>query len=71
MEFEEEMRSAVPEGPVVELREKRPPSGKVITNYAIEGDLNISTAHSNTFELEHPKGFGYVQGIRREVIRSA
>ena len=60
-EFAEEMGSMAPEGPVVELGEKKQPSGKIITSYAIEGDFEVSKFQSNTFEMEWPKGSGQVQ----------
>jgi predicted NUDIX family NTP pyrophosphohydrolase len=57
-EFEEELGSAVPDGPVVELGEARQPSGKVITTYAVQGDLDASKIVSNTFQLEWPRNSG-------------
>lgn len=60
-EFEEEMGSTAPEGPVLELGEQKQPSGKVIITYAIEGDFDASKLHSNTFEMEWPKGSGQIQ----------
>ena len=64
------MGSEVPEGPVVELEEKKQPSGKVITTYAIEGDFDVTTVHSNTFKLEYPRSSGYVQEFP-EIDRAA
>lgn len=69
-EFEEEMGSAPPPGPVIELGEKRQPSGKIIRTYAMEGDFNASTIQSNTFEMEWPKGSGRMQEFP-EVDRAA
>jgi predicted NUDIX family NTP pyrophosphohydrolase len=37
------------------------PSGKVVTAFAVRGDLDVTDAHSNTFELEWPKGSGKVR----------
>jgi predicted NUDIX family NTP pyrophosphohydrolase len=69
-EFEEEMGSAAPGGRVIELGENKQPSGKVITTYAIESDFDVSTFHSNTFEMEWPKGSGQMQEFP-EVDRAA
>ncbi|WP_307190357.1 class I SAM-dependent methyltransferase [Gordonia desulfuricans] len=59
-EFAEEIGSAVPEGPVVELGEVRLTSGKRVTGYAVEGDLDVSTITSNTFEMVWPPRSGKV-----------
>jgi predicted NUDIX family NTP pyrophosphohydrolase len=37
------------------------PSGKVITAFAVLGDLDLEGTVSNTFELEWPKGSGRVR----------
>jgi predicted NUDIX family NTP pyrophosphohydrolase len=34
------------------------PSGKVVTAFAVRGDLDITDARSNTFEMEWPRGSG-------------
>jgi len=34
------------------------PTGKVVTGFAVLGDLDITDARSNTFEMEWPKGSG-------------
>lgn len=60
-EFEEEMGSAPPAGELVELGESRQSSGKIITTYAVKGDFDVTDFHSNTFEMEWPRGSG---GIR-------
>lgn len=57
-EFEEEMGSAPPIGPVIELGETRQASGKIITTYALEGDFDASNISSNTFLMEWPHGSG-------------
>ena len=36
----------------------RQPSGKVITAFAVRGDLDLQGTFSNTFTLEWPKGSG-------------
>lgn len=60
-EFVEEVGLPVPAGPRLDLGALKQPSGKVITAFAVHGDLDITDAHSNTFELEWPKGSGTVR----------
>ena len=60
-EFTEEMGSPPPDGPLVPLGERRQPSGKVITTYAVAGDFDLAGFRSNTFSLEWPRGSGQVQ----------
>ena len=48
-EFTEEMGSPPPDGPLISLGERRQPSGKVITTYAVEGDFDLAGFRSNTF----------------------
>jgi predicted NUDIX family NTP pyrophosphohydrolase len=60
-EFAEEMGEAAPDGEVTELGECRQPGGKVITTYAVEGDFDLRRFHSNTFELEWPRGSGRIR----------
>jgi len=57
-EFEEEVGFAAPTGPRIDLGSIKQPSGKVLTAFAVRGDLDIADAHSNTFEMEWPKGSG-------------
>lgn len=57
-EFQEEMGSAPPEGPLVELGEIRQPSGKLITAWAVAGEFDTTRLQSNTFMLEWPPGSG-------------
>ncbi len=57
-EFEEETGQRAPDGEVVSLGEVRQKSGKLVTAWAAEGDLDPSTAKSNTFPLEWPPGSG-------------
>jgi predicted NUDIX family NTP pyrophosphohydrolase len=57
-EFLEELGLAVPAGPRIDLGPLKQPSGKVVTAFAIHGDLDVTDARSNTFELEWPKGSG-------------
>jgi predicted NUDIX family NTP pyrophosphohydrolase len=57
-EFEEETGQPAPNGEVVALGEVRQKSGKVVTAWAVEGEMDPSTAKSNTFPLEWPPGSG-------------
>lgn len=69
-EFEEELGSPVPAEQYVALGEMRQPSGKVLTVWAAEGDLDAAASRSNTFELEWPPRSGRVQEFP-EIDRSA
>jgi predicted NUDIX family NTP pyrophosphohydrolase len=62
-EFEEEVGLAPPPGPRIDFPPLKQPSGKVITAFAVQGDLDLTDAHSNTFELEWPKGSGKIQAF--------
>jgi predicted NUDIX family NTP pyrophosphohydrolase len=68
-EFEEELGSPVPATEFVALGEARQ-SGKVLTVWAAEGDLDADATTSNTFELEWPPRSGRVQEFP-EIDRSA
>lgn len=57
-EFTEEIGLAPPAGPRTDLGVFTQPGGKQITVFAVAGDLDVSAARSNTFELEWPKGSG-------------
>src|ERR1700712_1109990 len=57
-EFGEELGLPVPAGPRIDLGEVRQTGGKVVTAFAVHADLDVTDAHSNTFELEWPKGSG-------------
>jgi len=57
-EFAEEVGLSVPSGPRIDFGALKQPSGKVVTAFAVRGDLDITEAQSNTFELEWPKGSG-------------
>jgi predicted NUDIX family NTP pyrophosphohydrolase len=60
-EFQEELGKAPPDGPRVEFAPLRQPSGKIITAFAVRGDLDLDGTVSNTFELEWPKGSGKIR----------
>ncbi len=62
-EFEEETGHPVPDGPRVDLGQVRQRGGKVVTAYALEGDLDPNSMHSNTFEMEWPPHSGRIQAF--------
>jgi predicted NUDIX family NTP pyrophosphohydrolase len=57
-EFSEELGLPVPAGPRLDFGSLKQPSGKVVTAFAVEGDLDVADARSNTFEMEWPRGSG-------------
>jgi predicted NUDIX family NTP pyrophosphohydrolase len=69
-EFHEELGLPAPTGPRIDVGALTQPSGKVVTVFAVHGDLDIAEAHSNTFELEWPAGSGRVRTFP-EVDRAA
>ena len=56
-EFEEETGVA-PRGDFLELGELVQPSRKIVTAWAVEGDLDVMKLTSNSFELEWPPKSG-------------
>ena len=52
-----------PAGPRIEFPPLKQPSGKIITAFAVRSDLDLADAHSNTFELEWPRGSGRIQAF--------
>lgn len=57
-EFAEELGLPAPDGPRIDFGPVKQPSGKVVTAFAVRGDLDVTDAHSNTFEMEWPRGSG-------------
>jgi predicted NUDIX family NTP pyrophosphohydrolase len=58
-EFREELGIEPPAvDAAVVLGEIRQSSGKLVTAWAIEGDADVSSIESNTFEMEWPPGSG-------------
>ena len=57
-EFEEELGVAPPEGPVVDLGQIRQKSGKVVSAWALAGDLDVTEITSNTVEVQWPPRSG-------------
>jgi predicted NUDIX family NTP pyrophosphohydrolase len=60
-EFEEELGKQPPEGARIDFAPLKQPSGKIITAFAVRGDLDLEGTFSNTFELEWPKGSGKIR----------
>ena len=57
-EFSEEIGLPLPAGARLDFGALKQPSGKVITAFAVQGDLDVTDTRSNTFELEWPRGSG-------------
>jgi predicted NUDIX family NTP pyrophosphohydrolase len=57
-EFEEELGSPPPEATELDLGEIRQRSGKLVTAWALEGDLDASAIVSNTCLVQWPPGTG-------------
>lgn len=57
-EFTEELGLPVPDGPRIDLGAVKQAGGKTVTVFAVRGDLDITDARSNTFEIEWPRGSG-------------
>ncbi len=57
-EFEEETGHPAPDGPSIDLGEITQKGGKVVAGWALEGDLDPATAHSNTFPFQWPPKSG-------------
>ncbi|WP_124710690.1 NUDIX domain-containing protein [Gordonia insulae] len=62
-EFAEEIGTPPPAGPIVELGDVTLASGKVVTGFAIEGDLDTTTVASNMFEMVWPPKSGRLQSF--------
>jgi predicted NUDIX family NTP pyrophosphohydrolase len=60
-EFAEETGVEAPDEPLLELGRITQKSGKLVHGWAVEGDLDPSTAVSNTYELEWPPRSGVVR----------
>lgn len=57
-EFQEELGVAAPPGPVADLGEVRQKGGKVVSAWALAGDLDVSQITSNTVEVQWPPRSG-------------
>jgi predicted NUDIX family NTP pyrophosphohydrolase len=62
-EFEEEIGRPAPTGDVIELGSVKQPSRKIVTVFALEGDVDIKDVRSNTFEIEWPRGSGRMESF--------
>lgn len=60
-EFQEELGVPAPGGDVASLGSVRQAGGKIVQAWTVEGDLDVTQAHSNTFELEWPPRSGTMQ----------
>lgn len=60
-EFTEELGKPPPSGPRIDFAPLRQPSGKIITAFAVRGDLDLEGTVSNTFTLEWPPRSGTVK----------
>jgi len=61
-EFKEELGVA-PKGRLTPLGEVRQKAGKVVTGFALEGDFDVATLRSNTFDIEWPPKSGKMQSF--------
>ena len=57
-EFFEELGKEAPDGERLAFDPVKQPSDKVITAFAVRGDLDLDGTFSNTFEMEWPRGSG-------------
>jgi predicted NUDIX family NTP pyrophosphohydrolase len=69
-EFAEELGVPVPASEFVDLGELRVTSGKLLTVWAAEGDLDAGSTRSNTFTIEWPPRSGRMQEFP-EIDRAA
>jgi predicted NUDIX family NTP pyrophosphohydrolase len=60
-EFEEEFGIAPPAGERIPLGEVTQAGGKIVTVWAVEGDVDPSRMIPGTFEMEWPRGSGRIQ----------
>lgn len=60
-EFAEELGLPVPEGAWLPLGEARQRSGKTVTVWAVEAELDVASVVPGTFTMEWPRGSGVQQ----------
>ncbi|MGH3727690.1 MAG: NUDIX domain-containing protein [Micromonosporaceae bacterium] len=60
-EFQEELGLPAPAGTPLPLGDTRQSGGKVVTIWALEGDLDVARVVPGTFELEWPPSSGQVR----------
>ncbi|HEX3590138.1 MAG TPA: NUDIX domain-containing protein [Pseudonocardiaceae bacterium] len=69
-EFAEELGLPVPDGDLAPLGSARQSSGKIVTIWAVEGDIDTTAVVPGTFSMEWPKGSGTMREFP-EVDRAA
>lgn len=69
-EFGEELGLPVPDGELLPLGETRQSGGKIVTVWAVEGDLDPDRAVFGTFTMEWPRGSGTLREFP-EIDRAA
>jgi len=69
-EFTEELGLPVPPGELIELGEATQTGGKIVTIWAVEGDLDPDAVVPGTFEMEWPPRSGRQQAFP-EIDRAA
>jgi predicted NUDIX family NTP pyrophosphohydrolase len=57
-EFEEELGVVPPDAPLIDLGEIKQKSGKVVSAWALAGDVDVSEITSNTVEVQWPPRSG-------------
>lgn len=62
-EFVEEIGVVAPDGPWIDLGEVRQASGKRVRAFAVEGEIDLTEAVSNLFEMEWPPGSGRMEAF--------
>jgi len=62
-EFEEELGLAPPSGDLLDLGEVRQPGGKLVTAWAVAGDVDPDAVVPGTFQLEWPPRSGRMQEV--------
>ncbi|MDX3071386.1 NUDIX domain-containing protein [Streptomyces sp. NPDC088354] len=60
-EFLEELGLPVPDGELLPLGENTQSNGKIVTIWALEGDLDTALVVPGTFTLEWPRGSGNIR----------
>jgi predicted NUDIX family NTP pyrophosphohydrolase len=60
-EFAEETGHQAPNEPLIDLGQITQKSGKLVLGWAVQGDLDPSTAISNTYDMEWPPHSGTIQ----------
>jgi predicted NUDIX family NTP pyrophosphohydrolase len=69
-EFQEELGLPVPDGHLIDLGSVKQSSGKIVTVWALAGDLDPAKVVPGTFQMEWPKGSGVLREFP-EVDRAA